>query len=432
MLTLKQLKEEPLVRGSFISIVGAVLIGFGNYLFQLVMGRMLTPAEFGSLSALLSLSIILTVPNQALSLTTTKHVSGLFARKQLAFLPVYARSVVKQILPYGFFLFIVIIAFSSSIKSFLNLTDLKPLYILAVLFLFSFLSPLGMGIYRGIQNFFQSALSQFLSVLVKVILGVALVALGFGVSGALLANLIAVLFLIIYFILNLKLYKQAQAQMVKEKKVMHISRSAWITLLVSFCLICLYNLDVILVKHFLPATEAGYYSIISLSGKIIIFFTASISNVMFPLASSNHESNKSNKRIIYLSLFFILSSSALIIILYSLFPAFIVSVLFGAKYLAVANMLWLGGIIFALYAIINFLSLYFLSVQKTKFSVILAIGTVMEVALICFFHYSLFSILYSILSAMIFMSLALTIYYFLTSKNQPIKYEENLDSHPNL
>ena len=190
MLTLKQLKEEPLVRGSFISIVGAVLIGFGNYLFQLVMGRMLTPAEFGSLSALLSLSIILTVPNQALSLTTTKHVSGLFARKQLAFLPVYARSVVKQILPYGFFLFIVIIAFSSSIKSFLNLTDLKPLYILAVLFLFSFLSPLGMGIYRGIQNFFQSALSQFLSVLVKVILGVALVALGFGVSGALLANLI--------------------------------------------------------------------------------------------------------------------------------------------------------------------------------------------------------------------------------------------------
>ncbi|KKR54645.1 MAG: Capsular polysaccharide biosynthesis protein [Parcubacteria group bacterium GW2011_GWA2_40_23] len=432
MLTLKQLKEEPLVRGSFIAIIGTVLIGFLNYIFQLLMSRLLSPAEFGSLAALLSLSIILTVPNQAIGLTATKHISVMQANNNLKSLPLYAQTTTKRILPYGIFLFIIILGFSSLIKNFLNLSEIWPLYILAACFIFSFLSPLGIGIYRGIQNFYQASLSQFLSTLVRLIMGLIFVAIGWGVSGAILSYLLSAIFLIFYFIVNLKLYKKSGEEKKQTEKTTRISHQAKATLIVSFCLICLYNLDIILVKHFLSAIEAGNYAIISLAGKIIIFFTASINNVMFPLASNNHEIKKSNKRIIILSLIFIVGASIGIILLYSLFPELIISILFGAKYLGIASLLWLGGIIFALYSIINFLSLYFLSVQKTKFSVILAIGTVMEVVLIYFFHYSLFSILYSILSVMIFMSLALAIYYFISSKNDPIKYEENLDSHPNL
>jgi|GEM_PF-1720994 len=432
MIVIKKFIKEPLVRGAFVALVGTVLVGFGNYLFQVLMGRMLTPSEFGSLAALLSLSIILTVPNQAISLTTTQFVAKLYANKKLENLPRYARNLALKILPYGLVLSFLMLLLSKTIENFLNLPEICPIYILSLCFLFSFLSPLELGIYRGIQNFFQSAVAQFVSVVAKILMALLFVSIGLGVMGALWAYFISIIVLIIYVTINLKLYQGISRSEFKTRPAVKISSSAWITLLVSFCLVALYNLDVILVKHFLPATEAGFYAIISLAGKIIIFFTGSISNVMFPLAASNHESNKSNKRIILMSVSFIVLVSLAIILLYAVVPEFIVSLLFGQKYLEISTLLWLGGIIFALYSVINFLSLYFLSVQKTKFSVILAVGTMMEVVLICFFHNSLLDILYSILSSMVFMVTALTVYYFITSTNLPFKYEESLDNSTNL
>jgi len=432
MINFKQLRGEPLVRGSFIALVGAILVGFGNYLFQVLMGRMLSPSEFGALASLLSLSIILTVPNQAISLTTTKFVAKLFAKGQIDVLPAYARNLALQILPFGVFLSGIVVLLSAQIEHFLNLHQTGALYILALCFLFSFFSPLELGIYRGLQNFAQSAIAQIISVIIKIVLATILVFIGFGVNGALWAYFVSILVLILYVFINLKLYRGFNFKEIKTKINLKITSSAWITLLVSFCLIAFYNFDVILVKHFMSASDAGHYALISLAGKIIIFITSSVSNVMFPIATNNYEKGKSNLRLISMSALFITLVAALISLLYALTPKLIIKVLFGAQYLGIANLLWLGGVIFGLYSIINFFSLYFLSIQKSKFSLILALGVFLEIISISLWHNNIQMVLYSMLFPMIFMFISLFIYYFVTSKTKKILYEENIDHSTNI
>ena len=53
-----------------------------------------------------------------------------------------------------------------------------------------------------------------------------------------------------------------------------------------------HNIDVILVKHYFSADEAGHYAALSQLGKIIIFGTGAIASVMFPLVVERFEKHE--------------------------------------------------------------------------------------------------------------------------------------------
>ena len=98
----------------------------------------------------------------------------------------------------------------------------------------------------------------------------------------------------------------------------------------------LYNTDVILVRHFLSAYEAGLYAALSVLGKIIFFGTAPVVTTMFPLVSEAHARGERYHRIFLLSLMFLVAIAGSVTLLFTILPTFMMKLLIGSQYLDAA------------------------------------------------------------------------------------------------
>lgn len=405
---LEKIKTDKLWQGSLIVFVTALVVGFGNYFFQVLMGRMLAPGEFGALSALLSLSLILTVPNQTINLTVSKYVADYEARREEAAARNFLLAMAKKMLAVGGAAFLVFGAFSFLIKDFLQLDSIWPVIILAGYFIFVFLMPIGQGGQMGRQNFQSLSVGQLIQVVVKILAGAVLVYWFRNMASALVALVISSIVCLFYTFWQLRLpFVLGKTEKINFNEIFVYVRPVFFA---SLCLVVLYNIDVILAKHFLNATEAGYYAVLSLLGKIIFFATSSIGSVVFPVSARRHGAGLDSRRIYRLALGIVSGLSAVAVLAYGLFPELIIRILFGVKYLPVAGSLWLVALIFFFYSIINIVVLYHLSVKRTDFVPILVVGMLLEIALIMIFHANIAEILLSLASVMALILLSLGVF----------------------
>ena len=68
----ERLKSDEMARHGSMMVAFVFLGGLFNYLYQLSMGRILAPAEYGTLISLLSLFLIISVFSQAIQTSITK------------------------------------------------------------------------------------------------------------------------------------------------------------------------------------------------------------------------------------------------------------------------------------------------------------------------------------------------------------------------
>ncbi|WP_367884750.1 hypothetical protein [Thermococcus sp. JCM 11816] len=132
----------------------------------------------------------------------------------------------------------------------------------------------------------------------------------------------------------------------------------------------MWNIDVILVKHYLsPPLEAGQYSAISALGKIVLFAPGAIGMVIFPpKAAEKHEKGEEHFQVLLrggMGLTLLISGGG-IVLAYALFPEFIIKIIYGgAKYLNVAPYLWRYGLAMMFFSLASVMVNYSLSIGKT-------------------------------------------------------------------
>ncbi|KKL45808.1 hypothetical protein LCGC14_2351910, partial [marine sediment metagenome] len=64
-------------------LVATTISNASNFFFQLIIGRMLGPAEYSVLTALLSLFVILSVPTATVQTVISKYSSTFMAKKHI-------------------------------------------------------------------------------------------------------------------------------------------------------------------------------------------------------------------------------------------------------------------------------------------------------------------------------------------------------------
>jgi O-antigen/teichoic acid export membrane protein len=169
----------------------------------------------------------------------------------------------------------------------------------------------------------------------------------------------------------------------------------------------IYSIDVLLVKHFFSAEQAGHYAALSLLGKIVFFGATSIGIVMFPKIAEIHSNNKSTKKVFHKSILYTLLISASVVIAYFLFSKIIVNIIFGSQYLEITSLLGLFGL-FMLFVSLSYICvLNKLAIGKKKFIFNLLAAVAAEIALISIFHSSLSQIVMVLtaINAVLFISL---------------------------
>jgi len=324
------LMEQKLAKHSLIMIFFNLSAAFFNYLYQLFMGRLLTPEDYGILFSLISISYIIGVISASVPRVMAKYTSQLKAKNQLNKISYFWRYALKKSFTFGVITTILFFIITPFLSNYLHFPSQMPALILFSSLLFAYAMPTNQGILQGLQRFIPLGISQALWAFLKFILGVLLVYLGFSVSGALAPFLIAN---IVVFIITFYFLKDLTKIKPEPFKIPNLYKYSTLALLALLAYTTSFSIDTILAKHYLTDFLAGIYSSISVLGKIILFAPGGIAVVLFPKASELKEKglNHFNLFIKALILTVVLTLPALV--LFKFFPELTIKLIFGEKYL---------------------------------------------------------------------------------------------------
>src|SRR3989338_5480931 len=77
--TLVLFQDNIFVRNSAILFGGTMVVNVLNYIFHLIVGRMVSPSAYGEIESLVSLLAIISVPASTLTLVATKYAADMKA-----------------------------------------------------------------------------------------------------------------------------------------------------------------------------------------------------------------------------------------------------------------------------------------------------------------------------------------------------------------
>ncbi|MFH1500715.1 MAG: oligosaccharide flippase family protein [archaeon] len=397
---IKRILSNELAKGSFILLILINVFNIINYLFQFSMARLLGPADFRIIAAMMSLIYIFSVPSEAIQTIISRYASKYNLSRELGRM----KNLLVKGLKKGFLLALVSYLIFSVLAIFLAefiRVDYWIIELTGIVIFGSFLMPVLRGVLQGQKKFASLGGSLIIEAGIRLVLAVLLVVAGFGVFGAVWGIVIATVlgFLVIFVFMK----RVIRSDLVSEKVegIYRYSLPVFITILV---IVLMYSLDVWFANRFFSVEEAGVYAVVSTLGKMIFFGTVAISKAMFPLASEGHEAKRNTKRILKKALIIIVGISLVAIFLFLVFPKLIIGILFGEDYISGYSILVYIGIGFSLLSITNLVLMYGLSTNKVNLnSLILFLFLLIQILLFLLFHGNLFEFSIAFLSSNILM-----------------------------
>ena len=378
------------ITSSSIIFAGAFVVNVLNYVFTLVMSRMVGVAAFGEVTALFSLLLIVSVPAAALSMLMTREAAAQNMSGPGAVRELFGRLQKNVLMVSGGF-WVLFLASVPFLSHFLQI-DVWPLLVFSFMIPITLASALQMGTLQGLQEFFMLSKQNVLSTVVKLAASIALVMLGFSVIGVILGVVLAQMVSWGYGYMATHRLLRPDPTSSAQKPFSPLSiRSLFTTILATTLLLAfLTNLDVLMAKHFLLPELAGQYSALSTIGKILIYGVGAFITVLLPMVSAAHADEVGGGRgILYLSLSIISCASLVAYGLFYFFPTAIVEMLLGARYLSIAPYLAKFSIAMGCISLATAFINYFVAVKNNSFLYLLMGGMLLEVVAFTLNHATL-------------------------------------------
>lgn len=408
---IKKVIKHPLIYGSTIAVGGSLFSNFFNFLFNLFMSRNLSIAEYGTLASLMSLIGFPALAGTAIMPLVVRFAGNYFATGQLTMVRGLYLKINKFFIGSTLIFILIYIICIPQISAFFHIDNTFILLLAALIILIALMGVINMAFLQAKLSFGFLGILNTLSALLKFVLGMALVFLGFSVNGAIFAMLASGVFTFLcsFFPIKFVFNKTIGSPAVSTKELFDYGLPSLLTLigLTSFI-----SVDIMLVKHFFSATEAGVYAGLSLIGRVIFYLTSPIGSVMFPLMVQKHARKEKFTNTFLLSLIFIFLPSLALTIFYFVFPNF--TILFFLKkteYLTAASLLGYFGIFILLYNLLTLLSNFYLSIKKTKVFIPILVGAFAQIGLIYLYHSSFMQIIMISTCITFLLVLGLLLYY---------------------
>ena len=367
-------------------VAGIFVFNVFNYLFHFSMARMLGPVDYGVLASLMSILYLFSIPSETIQTTIARYTAIFRVKKEDGKIKYLIRKSIGKCLKLGLIATLIFIAISPLIQGFLKFDSIMPIIALSLVIFPIIISPIVRGALQGIKRFKALGLNFSLEGVIKLILAIALVLIGWNVYGPIIAIIIAsfiTFFIAFYYLKDIDNKKERNFS---SKGVFSYSIPVFVALI---CLTVMYSIDMILAKHFFSEQDAGIYAVASLLGKMIFFGLSPVAKAMFPVVAERKESKKEYKHILMKALSIVFALCILIVAIYYFFPQLLISLLFGSKYAAASNLIFYLGIGFSFLTLSYILVFYNLSLGKTKSIFSLALFAVIEVILLSIFNSSL-------------------------------------------
>ncbi len=147
--------------------------------------------------------------------------------------------------------------------------------------------------------------------------------------------------------------------------------------------------DVVLVKHYFDAHDAGLYAAASLGGKMLLYLVGFVPTVLLPQAADRHARGAQTREVLFGSLLMFAVVALFGLSVFHFFGTQVLHALVGHAFDGAAPLLVTYGLAMVLLALTNALTYYGIATHRLAFTVPLVICTFGTLAAITAFHVTL-------------------------------------------
>lgn len=314
--------QSIVIGGSLVMLVGSGLVSGVNFLYNVVVARLLGPSDFGHAAAAITMLMLASAVTLSFQLVCAKFVAR--NRTPGARSAVY-RALLRRSWTVGILFAGGLALLSWPITTYLRLPSVWVVLLLAAGIMFYV--PLGVrrGGMQGTCAFPRLSSNFVLETLVKFAAAVLLIRMGYGVLGAVGAISLSVI--VAYFIPFTSRQLRAQPESCEPASFQEGMQA-----IVFFIgMVIINNIDILLVKHFFAPEQAGLYAAVALVGRVLYFASWAVVSAMFPV-SAGAPAHQDDWRVLVAPLLFVAGLSVAFIALLAAFPGVVVNTVFGADF----------------------------------------------------------------------------------------------------
>jgi O-antigen/teichoic acid export membrane protein len=383
-------------------------VSAGNYFYNLILGRILGPAQFADAAILITLLLVISFIAMTFQMVTTKF-SILFETSQL---DGFIKRVYKYASLVGLVIGALLFGFSETLQEVFNTSSSSMFKIFGVGVPFYFMMSVNRGEYQGSKRFKSLSHTYQIEMLSRLIITFGLLYALEIESSMIIAIGIALSFVLGLFPFNFKRKPVLKPLIISKKQVVMIRRFFLLTAFYELTQIIINNSDILLVKHYFDSMEAGLYASLALIGRVVYFLSWTFIMLLLPKVIGLKKEGKNPSPILFRYVGYISIISILIITACVSFPQFIISIMFGGEFTEISPLLWKYALATSMFAVSNIFAYYYLSLDKYVPVILSAIIGLLQVFLIVFFHDSLDQVVKMQIVAMIIL-LVIQVSYFM-------------------
>ena len=377
-------------------MISVLAVNGGNYLYNLILGRVLGPAQFADAAVLITFLLVLSFIAMTFQLVTAKF-SVLFEN---AVFKSFIAKVYQQALVVGILLGVLIVAFASQLQDVFNTSSSNMFVIFGCGVPLYFLMSVNRGTYQGKKAYKSLSITYQGEMLSRLLITLAIILIFDIKSSWVIATGILLSFVFGLFPFKIKQLSFKKTVALEKTYSKQIKNFFLLTAFYELTQIIINNSDILLVKHYFESYEAGLYASLALIGRIVYFIAWMFVMLLLPAVVELQKEGKETASVLFKYVGYIAAISATIVVVCLICPELIINILFGEAYISMAPLLWKYAIATSMFAISNIFAYYYLSLDKYVPVIISGVFGMLQVVLVVFFHDSLSEVVHMQIVAM--------------------------------
>lgn len=404
-LMLRKISQEQ------IFMLSVLIVNGGNYLYNLLLGRFLGPEAFSEAALLVTLLLVLSFLGMTFQLAVAKF-AVLFSGKEWS---IFKTNSYRLSAIIGTVVAIILMLFSKQMQALFNSQNHWMFVIFGIGIPLYFFMSVNRGTFQGRQEFNKLSITYQTEMWSRLLITLAFIVLFDVQPGILVATGILISFVFGLFPSDAKGIDIFKVEKLSEENSKKVSQFVVLTACYELTQIIINNSDILMVKHYFEAIDAGLYASLALIGRVVYFVAWMFVMLLLPTVVQKHKDGEPTAPILFKYVTYIGLLSTFIVLSCYFMPELIITLMFGESYLSMASLLWLYALATSLFAISNIFAYYFLSLDHYIPVVISGVLGLSQILLVAFFHESLAMVVHMQIIAMSIL-LFVQIAYFLNKE----------------
>lgn len=360
-------KIDDFEKNTFIVFFMSIVAGIVNYIYQIIIGKMLGISDYGIANVILAFVSYLGVFLGPISVMACQY-SAMYSREDKQNkLKSFVRWIIKYTLAIEIAIFLIGIAIVCVLKFVLREISFSNMIFVIILLPSNSFYTIMLSIIQGMQKFTVHGIIGIIFNLVKLLGSVFLVYIGWNIIGIVFAMLCSQLICVGLCLKEIKKsvkLETGERQEWKGRDLLRYYGDVFVSQIFYFFYVT--GGDIIILRLFFDNQIVGLYSAVATLGKLVFFVVTPITTVLFPVVAEKKGQGEETKTYLVKALIYSGIVSLGFLVFLNLLGDYIISLLYGIEFISATNYLLCGSVYIMAVIIFTVLYQYQVAVGEVK------------------------------------------------------------------